>query len=129
MILCVILYQLIFIFQAHIQDLYGDYGMAVCAPTLNIKYLNPLTRTLLIRCARGAHNMVMHALTMIKKIEKWSYYLFQMNQKLNIINTDIRPTQTSFRYIKKITTLLKDYHWLGWVEGNTRNTQLMLELK
>ena len=57
-------------FQNSIQELYGDYGLAVVQSNLGIKYLNPITRTVLIRVSRGAHLIVINALAMIKKIQQ-----------------------------------------------------------
>ena len=57
------------LFQDGIKNLHGDNGLALCEASLSIKYLNPKTRTLLIRTPRGTHHMVQQTLSMMTKID------------------------------------------------------------
>ena len=50
--------------------LHGDYGLASVQHSLNIKYLNAVTRVLILRCPRDHHKAVWAALTTITSFKK-----------------------------------------------------------
>ena len=53
-----------------ILSLHGDYGLACVQHSLNIKYLNAVTRVLILRCPRNHHKAVWAALTTITSLKK-----------------------------------------------------------
>lgn len=53
-----------------IANIHGDFAVASLQHSLNVKYLNPYTRILLIRAKRAAHKMVITALSFTTKIEQ-----------------------------------------------------------
>ena len=52
-----------------ILSLHGDYGLAAVQQSLNIKYLNAVTRVMMIRCPRDHHRGVWSALTTITSLK------------------------------------------------------------
>ena len=52
-----------------ILSLHGDYGLAAVQQSLNIKYLNAVTRVMMIRCPRDHHKGVWSALTTITSLK------------------------------------------------------------
>lgn len=53
-----------------ILSLHGDYGLASVQQSLNIKYLNAVTRVMIMRCPRDHHKGVWSALTTITCLNK-----------------------------------------------------------
>ena len=53
-----------------ILSLHGDYGLASIQHSLNIKYLNAVTRVFILRCPRDHHKAVWAALTTITSLKK-----------------------------------------------------------
>lgn len=56
--------------KAAILSLHGDYGLASVQHSLNIKYLNAVTRVFILRCPRDHHKAVWAALTTITSLKK-----------------------------------------------------------
>lgn len=55
-----------------ILSLHGDYGLASVQHSLNIKYMNAVTRVLILRCPRDHHKAVWSALTTITSLKQTS---------------------------------------------------------
>ena len=53
-----------------ILSLHGDYGLASVQQSLNVKYLNAITRVFILRCPRDHHKAVWSALTTITSLKK-----------------------------------------------------------
>lgn len=52
-----------------ILSLHGDYGLAAVQQSLNVKYLNAVTRVLMVRSPRGHHKAVWSAMTTITSLK------------------------------------------------------------
>ena len=53
-----------------ILSLHGDYGLASVQHSLNIKYLNAVTRVMIVRCPRDQHKAVWSAITTITSLKR-----------------------------------------------------------
>ena len=52
-----------------VQDNFGDYGIGVCAASLQVKYYNALTSTGIIRAPRDHFEMIWAAVSLIRQLD------------------------------------------------------------
>merc|ERR1711915_293916 len=53
-----------------VQNLYGQYGVAVFLRTVNVRYANPYTGMFFLRCKRDFHQQIQAALTSMTLFKK-----------------------------------------------------------
>ncbi|XP_064392176.1 ribonuclease P/MRP protein subunit POP5-like [Halichondria panicea] len=58
------------LFKDVMAAIHGDYGLACVLHSINVKYLNVLTRVVILRCPRDHHKAVWAAVATITQLEK-----------------------------------------------------------
>jgi len=58
---------------------HGDYGIAIMQSSLSVKYLNALTRIVLLRVRRGLHHMLIQSLMFVNKLNNQDVFLHTLH--------------------------------------------------
>ncbi|XP_046840226.1 ribonuclease P/MRP protein subunit POP5-like isoform X2 [Xenia sp. Carnegie-2017] len=51
-----------------VENAYGDFGYGCIKMTFKVKYVNPYTGVVFVKCSRDYYRMLWHAITFVKKI-------------------------------------------------------------